>query len=110
VDLLERRRVHEIEVVGVVVEVLHLALVERGAFEVLLRPELLVRQGGGADVPHPRLDEAPLVARGEVLDVEDPEQIVADLDEIALAQTGCLDGSHSEQRSGAMCAGRTLRS
>jgi hypothetical protein len=73
VNLLEAGRVHEIEMVRVVVEVLHLALVKRGAFDVLFRAELVVGQGQRPDVAHPTLDVGALVAGREMVEIEDAE-------------------------------------
>src|SRR5438045_2827855 len=71
VHLLVALRVHEIEAVAVVVEILHLALVERRAFDVLFRPELLIRERVRADVPHAHLDVLALVAGGEMVQLEE---------------------------------------
>src|SRR6185295_7156756 len=62
-DLLVGRRIHEIEMVAVVVEVLHLPLVEDGALDVFLGAELVIRERLGPDVAHARLDVRALVAR-----------------------------------------------
>ena len=74
------------ERVAVAVEVLHLPLVEDGALDVFFGAELVVGLDAGADVPHLRLDEAALVAGGEMLEIEDPEQVVLDLDQHAALQ------------------------
>src|SRR5947208_2129780 len=50
VDLLVGRRVHEVVMVAVVVQILHLALVERRALDVLLGSELLIGQRAGPDI------------------------------------------------------------
>ena len=71
------------ERVAVAVEVLHLPLVDDRPLDVLFGAELVVRLEPGADVPHLRLDEAALVAGGEMLQLEDPEQVVLDLDQHA---------------------------
>jgi hypothetical protein len=67
VDLLVGLGVHEVVEVTVAVHVLHLALVEHGALDVFLGPELLIRQGEGSDVAHPALDVGALVARRQVV-------------------------------------------
>ena len=72
--------------VAVVVEVLHLALVERRALDVFFRAELVVGQRQRADVAHPDLDVRALVARRQVVQLEDAEQVVADLDEHPFAE------------------------
>jgi hypothetical protein len=66
-DLLVVRRVHEVEMVAVVVHVLHFALVERRPLDILFRAELLVHQRQRPDVPHPHLDVRALVARRQVM-------------------------------------------
>ena len=91
VNLLEARRVHEMERVAVAVEILHLVLVENRALHVLFRAELHVRQRVGSDIAKPALDESALVARRHVLKIEDAQQIVADPDEIAFAETRGLN-------------------
>src|SRR3989442_8999583 len=93
-DLVERRRVHEVVVVAVLIEVLHLALVQRRTLHAVFRPELLVRQRAAADVPQLDPHEAPQVARRDVLQLEDPEKILVHLDEHALLQSRCLYRGH----------------
>src|SRR6185436_19221297 len=83
VDLLVAARVHEVERVAVAVEILHLPLVENGALDVLFGAELVVGLLAGADVPHPRLHEAALVARREMREIEDAIEIGAHLDQHA---------------------------
>ena len=81
--------------VAVVVEILHLALVERRAFDVFLGAELLVGERQRADVAHAHLNVRALVARRQVVQLEDPEEVVADFDEHALAKSRRLnEGSH----------------
>ena len=72
--------------VAVVVEILHLALVERRALDVFFGAELVVRQRQRADVAHPRLNVRALVARREMVQLEDAEQVVAELDEHAFPE------------------------
>ena len=72
--------------VGVVVEILHLALIEHRALDVFLSPELVVGQRQRADVAHPALDVRALVSRGQVVQFEDAKQVVPDLDQHALAK------------------------
>src|SRR5712692_2399496 len=90
VDLVVGRRIHEVVVVAVVVEILHLALVERRALNVLFRAELLVGEGARANVPHAHLDVRALVAGREVVQLENPEQVVPDLDQIPLPESSRL--------------------
>src|SRR5580765_2250576 len=90
VDLFVGRRIHEIKVVGVVIEVLHLALVEHRAFDVLFGAELVVGQGERPDVPHAALDVRALFARRQMMHVEESEQVVANLDEHAFPKPRCL--------------------
>ena len=87
VDLLVAARVHEMERVAVTVEVLHLPLVEDGAFDVLFGAELVVGLQAGADVAHLGLDESALVAGREVLEIENPEEVVLELDQHAALQS-----------------------
>ena len=82
------------ERIAVAVEVLHLPLVEDGALDVLLGAELVVGLDAGPDVPHLRLDEPALVARREMLQIEDPEQVVLELDEHAPLHSCRLYGTH----------------
>ena len=89
-DLLVARRVHEVEVVRVVVHVLHLPLVERRALDVFFRAELLVHQRLRADVAHAHLDVRALVPRRQVVELEQPIELVPELDEISLPESGCL--------------------
>src|SRR5450759_3108748 len=99
VQLLVRPRVHEMERVAVTVEILHLPLVEDRPLDVLFGAELVVPLLAGADVPHLGLDEPPLIARGEMLQVEDPEQLILELDQHASLQPGRLDGTHRYGRA-----------
>ena len=78
--------------VAVVVEILHLALVERRPLDVFLRAELVVGEGQRPDVPHAALDVRALVAGREVVQLEDAEQVVAELDEHAFPEPRRLDG------------------
>ena len=68
--------VHEVVVVAVVVEVLHLALVERRALDEVFRPQLVVGERAAADVARLDADEAAQVAGRDVLELEDAEQVV----------------------------------
>jgi hypothetical protein len=51
--------------------VLHLALVERRALDVLFGAELLVHERSGPDIAHARLDVRAFVARREMVQIED---------------------------------------
>src|SRR5204862_6676904 len=57
-------------------------------------PQLLISQRSAANVPQLHADEAAQVAGRDVLELEDPEQVLVHLDEHALLQTGCLYGRH----------------
>ncbi len=94
VDLVVVLGVHEMERVAVAVEILHLPLVDDRPLDVFFGAELVVRLEAGADVPHLGLDESPLVAGGEMLEVENPEQVVLDLDQHAAFEPCRLNGSH----------------
>src|SRR5439155_1507696 len=94
VDLLVGRRVHEVIMVGVVVQILHLALVERRALDVLLSAEFLVRERQRPDVAQPRLNVGSLVARRQMVQIEDTEQVGSQLDEHAFSETRGLNGIH----------------
>ena len=65
--------------VAVVVEILHLALVQRRTLDVFFRAELVIGERQRADVAHAHLDVRPLVARGQVMDVHDAEQVLPTL-------------------------------
>ena len=52
----------------------------------------MIGERQGADVAHPALDVRPLVARSEVMQIHDPEQVVAELDEHAFPEPGRLYG------------------
>ena len=90
-DLLVVRGVHEVEMVAVVVHVLHFALVERRTFDVFLRAELLVHQRLRPDVPHPHLDVRALVARGQVMQFEQPNRPLPTFISIAFTKSRRLD-------------------
>ena len=91
VQLLERLRVHEMKRVAVGVEILHVVLVENRALDVFFRAELVIDERVRSDVPRPALHEAALVAGREVMELENAQQVVADLDEIALPEPCCLN-------------------
>ena len=93
-DLLVAFRIHEVKRVPVTVEILHLPLVENGAFDVLFSPELVVAEHAGADVTHLGMDEPAFIAGGEMLQIEDPEQVVLELDEHPPLQARCLNRTH----------------
>ena len=73
VDLVVRRRVHEVKDVAVAVEELHLALVQHRALDVVFRPELVVDQSLAANIAEPALDVTALVSRCQVVHVEHAE-------------------------------------
>src|SRR5439155_13182571 len=75
-------------------QILHLALVERRALDVLFGSELLVGQRRGPDVAHPGLNVRAFVARGQVMEIEDAKQIGADLDEHPLSKACGLNRAH----------------
>ena len=69
--------------VAVAVEILHLVLVENRALDVFFRAELVIDERVRPDIPRPALHETALVAGRQVMQLEDAQQVVADLDEIA---------------------------
>ena len=81
--------------VAVGVEILHVVLVENRALDVLFRAELVIDERVRSDIPRLALHEAALVAGREVMQLEDAQQVVADLDEIALPKPCCLNGRHN---------------
>ena len=81
VQLLVVARVHEMERAAVLVEVLHLPLVEHRPLDVVLRAELVVAEARRPDVAQLRLDEPALVAGREMLQVEDAAEVRAHLDQ-----------------------------
>ena len=83
------------ERVAVLVEILHLPLVEDRALDVVLGAQLLVGKRPGADVPHLRLDESAHVTGREMLQIEDAEQVVPHLDQHALLHPCRLYGAHT---------------
>src|SRR5687768_9427941 len=87
---LERHRVHEVIVVAVLIQVLHLALVERLALDRVLGSEPVIRQQTAADIAHLDANETAEVAGRDMLDVEDAEEVLAHLDQHALLHAGCL--------------------
>jgi hypothetical protein len=70
---------------------LHLAFVEGGAFDVFLRAELVIGERERPDIAHARLNVRALVARREVVQIEDAEQVVVELDQHPFAQPGGLN-------------------
>src|SRR6185503_166755 len=94
VDLFVGRGVHEIIVFAVLIQVLHLALVERRALHRVLGPQLLISQRSAANVPELHADKTAQVARGDVLELEDPEQVLLHLDEHPFFQTRRLYSRH----------------
>ena len=80
----KRLGVHEVKRVAVGVEILHVVLVENRALDVFFRAELVIDERVRPDVPRPALHESALVAGREVMELENAQQVVADLDEIAL--------------------------
>ena len=68
------------------VEVLHLALVERGALDDVFRAEPVIEEGLRPDVAQLHPHEAAEVARRHVLDVERAKQLAVVLDQVALAE------------------------
>ena len=85
-DLLVRRGIHEVIVVAVVVQILHLPLVERGAFDVFFGPELVIHERRGSNVSHARLDMRPFVPGREMVQLEGSEKVIADFNQHALPQ------------------------
>ncbi len=80
-NLLVVRRVHEVVRVAVVVEILHLALVEHRALDVFFRAELVVRERLRANIAHAHLNVRSLIAGREMVQFEKTEEIAADLDQ-----------------------------
>ena len=86
VQLLERFGVHEMKRVAVACRVLHLVLVENRALDVFFRAELVIDERVRSDIARPALHEPALVAGRQVVQLENAQQVVADLDEIAFPQ------------------------
>jgi hypothetical protein len=63
--------------------------------DVFFSAELVIDERVRPDIARPALHEPPLVARGQVVQFQDAQQIVANLDEIALAQPSRLYRGHS---------------
>ena len=61
-------------------------LVENRALDVFFRAELVIDERARSDIARPALHEAALVAGRQVMQFEDAQQVVADLDEIALPE------------------------
>jgi hypothetical protein len=81
--------VHEIVVLAVVVQVLHLVLVELRFFDFIFRAETMLHHGAGAEIPHFHLDESAQVARGAMFHLEDRVQLFVELDHHARTQLCC---------------------
>ena len=81
--------VHEVVVVAIVVEELHLHFVDDDAIDGIGRTEALDEHGAGADVAQLGLDEGAEVARRAVLDGEDQVKVVLVLDNHARAHLRC---------------------
>jgi hypothetical protein len=74
------------EQITVAIEELHLVLVEDHPFHVIFRPELVIDEPARADVAQPGLNVPTLVALREVVQLDHPQQRVAQLDQIALPE------------------------
>jgi hypothetical protein len=81
--------VHEVVVVAIVVEKLHLNFVDDDAIDGIWRAEALDEHGAGADVAQLGLNEGAQVAGRAVLYGEDEVQIVLELDNHARAHLRC---------------------
>jgi hypothetical protein len=66
-------------------------LVEDGPLDVVLRTKFVINEALRADVAQLALHVAPFVARGDVVQVENPIQILVDLDQHAFTETRGLD-------------------
>ena len=75
-NLFKALGVHKMVRIAVHVQKLHPTGVQRGALNVILRAELLVGQRAAPDVAKTTLHEPPLIARCQVVEVENPEQIL----------------------------------
>ena len=74
-------------------------LVENRALDVFFRAKLVIDERVRPDIARPALHESAFVAGRQVMEFEDAQQIVADLDQIALAKPCCLNGRHAEDRT-----------
>src|SRR4029077_13192715 len=88
VSLLVVFRVHEVVVVAVVVEVLHVFLVHVDLLDRVGRAEAVLEHGSGAQVAELGLNEGAQVAGRAVLDAEHGVQIIVVLDDHAGAKLG----------------------
>ena len=79
-ELLVRLLVHEVHLVAVVVEVLHLLDLRVDARELLARAERLVDNGACVEVLQLRPDEGAALAGLDVLELDDPPRRAVDLD------------------------------
>ena len=86
--LLVARGVHEVMVLAVAVEVLHLLLVEHRALDDVFRAQALFRGRLVAQVPGLDPDEAAQVAGRLVLEIEDAEQVARLDDDHAALESG----------------------
>ena len=75
--------VHEVVVVAVGVEKLHLHFVDGDLLDGIAGAEAVLEHGAGAQIAQLGLDERPQVAGGAMLDAEDRVQIVVVLDDHA---------------------------
>jgi hypothetical protein len=95
VDLVVGLLVHEDVVVALLVEVLHLALVEVGLLDLVVGPEALGDDGAGLEVLELEVEDgAPVPGRVEVAVDDLPELAVLADDDHALAHLAVFDGGH----------------
>jgi hypothetical protein len=81
--------IHEVITLIVVVEILHLLLFQGDALDNVFGAELLFGHRAVLDVAHLDAHEAAEVAGRHVLAVENPKQLVVDLDDHAFAELRC---------------------
>ena len=93
VHLLKRFRVHEVEVLAVVVKVLHFMLFKSRLLNAVFRGEAMLHHGARGEFAHLNLDKAAEVARGAVLRLHHEVGLAVELDDLAFADVvGCGHG------------------
>ncbi len=87
-------RVHEVEFVALVVEVLEFHFVEDGAFDEFLGAEPVIDDRAGFEILHARLHGTAFVAGRAVIDAKNREKLALVLDDHAGAKLCGLDAAH----------------
>src|SRR5260221_6986299 len=95
VHLLVRFRIHEMEIVAFVVEVLEFDFVKNCAIHEFFGAKAIVNHRAALEVFHARLHRSPLVAGSAVIDAKNREKLALVLDDHAGAKLCGFDAAHS---------------